>query len=262
MKARASFLGERISCSRELRWHLNNRKCVPKQKHTYNPTKLTILSSRTTLVEPSLRLHLVPSTERKESLTFHVPVTFIHVLGTSSWDTFLCLLSSVTFWWQGLHLYSVLQAWSFYFKTISVPFDLLHPNWEMKHESLLLCLQEGLLLELKTACLSSFVLDASSTLAHLRAFTIFLTVWIPFGSLVWVTKYIWCSNSWDSWEDTDFLPASPSISVFSLCLIYCPLSSRYIEVEKRLNCCLPFSTVNSLRLSELFPWMLQGEPPG
>ena len=45
IKPRAPLLREWISCSRELWWHLNNRKCILKWKHKYSPTKLTFLSS-------------------------------------------------------------------------------------------------------------------------------------------------------------------------------------------------------------------------
>ena len=59
------------------------------------------------------------------------------------------------------------------------------------------------------------------------------SVWIPFWSLAKVIKCVWLSNLRDSWENTDFPPASPSLSVFFLCLIYFPLSNCSISRWKK-----------------------------
>ena len=59
-------------------------------------------------------------------------------------------------------------------------------------------------------------------------------------------KYIWLSNLWDSWENTDFPPVPSRVSVFFLSLIDFLLSNWYIEREERLVSCLPFSIVNSV----------------
>lgn len=136
------------------------------------------------------------------------------------------------------------KFWFFYFEIISIFFDRLDFNLEIRCELFLFYRYEDLLLELRILFVWYFLVFMLTK--FWRIFGVFIRIIECLNFVLEFSmgyKCIWFSNLWDSWENIGFLFVFLSLFVYFFCLIDFLFFNWYIEGKERSVYCLFFFIV-------------------